>query len=381
MKANIPPSKVMIMAGEASGDLLAGSLVNALKKTSAQIQFSGMGGRHMRDAGVDVFLDPAQISVVGIFEVLTHLPKILGAMRLIKQRIKRQKPDLLILIDFPDFNLRIAKIAKKYGVKVLYYVSPQIWAWRYSRVHTIKKRIDHMAVLFPFEKVIYDNEQIPATFVGHPLSQMVKASLPTDAIYRELSVDPNKPVISLMPGSRRQEVQRMLPLILQAIPLIQQQIPNVQFIMPIPKAVKSIVDAMSVPANIKLVLDNTYNALAISDAAITKSGTVTLETALMGVPMVIIYKIANTTYQIAKRLVRTPFIGLCNIVAQEMLAKELIQHDANPQAIADEVISLLQDSQKHQHIAQRFHEVGDELRSINGADRTRDVVLEMLNSD
>ncbi len=233
------PKKILILAGEASGDLLASQLCQSLQTKFSAIELFGMGGKQMHAAGVDILVDSDQLAVVGGLEILTHLSDIRATFKTIKKTIKTKNPDLVILVDYPGFNLRIAKFAKKYGCKVLFYVSPQIWAWRYRRIHHIKKYIDRMAVLFSFEEAIYKNKNIPVSFFEHPLVDSVAPNMTRENAYQTFQLDPNKPIVALFPGSRKQEVSRMLPLMMRAIPKIQQSVPAAQFVLPLANSIST----------------------------------------------------------------------------------------------------------------------------------------------
>ena len=333
---------ILIIAGEPSGDLLGAHLAQSLKALDPSLKLAGMGGKHMREAGVTIFINVDKLAVVGFLEVLQQFRHIYQAIRILKKYFQTTPPpDLVVFIDYPGFNLHMAKKAKKAGIKVLYYVSPQIWAWRYGRIKKIKKIVDHMAVLFDFEKDIYQKESIPVSFVGHPLANAPKPLSSKQAIFEQFDLDPNKPIVALFPGSREQEINKLLPILAQSTQLIRVQIPTVQFILPVAsnlnfKKILSFLDP-----KIKVTQNNTDRVLAIAHAAVAASGTVTLEIALQQVPVVIIYKVSPLTFWLGKKIIHVPFIGLCNLVAQERVAVELLQQAATPQAIADEVLQLL----------------------------------------
>lgn len=332
-----------MIAGEASGDLLGANLADELLRVKPDLKLIGMGGKQMRQAGVEIIFDNQSMDIIGWWEVIKNIAIIRKAMRKIKSILESNPPDLLILIDYPGFNLRIAKLAKQYGVKVLYYVSPQIWAWKYGRINTIRECVDHIAVLFAFEEDIYRRENVPVTFVGHPLASLVNASDSPDTIYQRYGLNPQYPIIALFPGSRRQEVQRLLPIILSATHLIRAAIPGVQWVMPLASSLRIEDLQPHLTSDIKVVANDTYNLLSVCTAAIVKSGTGTLEVALSQVPLVIIYKGNFLNYWIARAVVRVKQIGLCNIVAQKSIAKELIQSAVTPENIATEMIRLITD--------------------------------------
>jgi len=372
------PKKILILAGEASGDLLAAHLCQAIQKKIPAVTLFGMGGKQMREAGVDILVDSDQIAVVGGLEILTHLSELRAAFKTIKQAIKNHRPDLVVLVDYPGFNLRMAKFAKKFDCKVLFYVSPQIWAWRYRRIHHIKKTIDHMAVLFSFEEAIYQKENVPVTFVGHPILDAAVPTISREKAYQRFDLNPDKPIIALFPGSRKQEVSRMLPLIMNATREIRQSVPEVQFVLPLANSLNRSDIASLITSDITVIEDNTYNVLSICTTAIAVSGTVTLEIALHRVPLVIIYKMAALSYWIAKRLIKTKYIGLCNIVAEDSVAKELIQNEASKEAIAEESLRLLTDPSYRLEIIQKMAKVRENLGNSGGSEQAASVAIKLL---
>ena len=340
--------RIMIVAGEASGDIYGAGLIRAVHAIDPAFRFFGIGGARMREAGAETIADSADMAVVGLVEVLKHFDVIAPAFLHLKRTLQNDPPDLLILVDYPGFNLRLAKVAKKAGVKVLYYISPQIWAWRQGRVKKIKKLVDHMAVILPFEAPLYEKAGVPVSFVGHPMADRVKTELSHTEAASSFGLDPSRPIVGLFPGSRRSEVSRLLPVILDAAQLLQQQFPQVQFVLPLASTLSE-ADLAPYLAGHQLDITTTreriHDLIKACDAVIAVSGTVTLEIALVGTPLVIIYKPAPLTYQLAVRLVKVDHIGLCNIVAGETVAQELIQDDASPQRIAQEIGRILSDRQ------------------------------------
>ncbi|MEI7817782.1 MAG: lipid-A-disaccharide synthase, partial [Desulfuromonadales bacterium] len=312
--------RIMIVAGEASGDIYGADLVTESNKLATDIHFSGIGGTRMREAGVETLVDSSDMAVVGLVEVIKHFDVISSAFRKLKQILLDTPPDLLILIDYPGFNLRLAKVAKKAGVKVLYYISPQIWAWRQGRVKKIARLVDHMAVILPFEAAFYEKAGIPVTFVGHPMLDLVKVAIDRSAAATSFNLDPAQKIVGLFPGSRRNEIERLLPVIIGAATKLKERFPDIQFILPLASTLSNddiIPQLKAAGLGVTTTRDRIHDMIRACDAVISVSGTVTLEIALVGTPMVIIYKLSPLTYQIAKRLVKVPNIGLCNIVAGE----------------------------------------------------------------
>lgn len=372
----------MIIAGEASGDLHAAKLVNAVLRQRPDIQFFGIGGSNMRDASVDTLVDARDMAVVGLVEIWAHRKVIFGALRQMRDILRTNPPDLLILVDYPEFNLRLAKTAKQCGVKVLYYISPQIWAWRQHRVKTIRQRVDHMAVVFPFEVAFYQQHHVPVTFVGHPLVDEVKPSENRRVLRQQFGLDDDQTVIGLFPGSRHSEIRRLLPIILQSARLFKQKHPTVQFLLPLaPTLTKEdlaiyLTEYQDLP--ITVVTDKTYDVIASVDAIVTVSGTVTLEIALLGTPMVIINRVARLTYLLVRRMVKIAHIGLCNIVANRRVVPELIQDDATPEKIVHELERILNDTAYRQKMISDLGTIEAMLGKPGGIENAAALTLSLL---
>ena len=381
--AKMSSKTALIIAGEPSGDLLGAHLAKSLKTLDPTIRLAGMGGKHMRNADVEVFINAENLAIIGFLEILWNFNALCQAMHTLKRYLKKTPPDLIIFIDYPGFNLHMAKEAKKVGIKVLYYVSPQVWAWRYKRIKKIKKYVDHMAVLFDFEKLIYQRENIPVSFVGHPLANTEALTTPLSRmeICKQLNIDPNKPIVALFPGSRKQEINKLLPIMLQAAKLIQIKIlSNVQFILPLALNLDPEKIRVFLPSEIKVIYDNVPQALTIAHAAVAASGTITLEIALQKVPLIIIYKVSPLTFWFAKKLVRVSFVGLCNLVAQECVAVELLQQAATPQAIANEVFELLNNNNYRQSIIKKLACIRSQLNRGNTAKNAAKIAYNLIFS-
>lgn len=350
----------MIVAGEASGDIYGADLITEALKLAPDLHFFGIGGARMRESGVETLVDSSVMAVVGFVEVIKHFDVISSAFNRLKQILLNDPPELLILIDYPGFNLRLAKVARKAGVKVLYYISPQIWAWRQGRVKKIARLVDHMAVILPFEAPFYQQAGVPVTFVGHPMLDLVNVTLDRSAAATSFGLDPSRNIVGLFPGSRRNETERLLPVIIAAAAKLKERFPDIQFILPLASTLNSddIVPLLSAAGlDVTITRERIHDMIRACDAVISVSGTVTLEIALVGTPMVIIYKLSPLTYQLAKHLVKVPNIGLCNIVAGETVVQELIQDQANPAAIAAEVGKLLTDQTYRAPIVRKLGEV------------------------
>ena len=375
---------VMIIAGEASGDLHGAKLVRNAKHKQADINFYGIGGEHMRAAGVHTYVDSKDMAVVGLVEILAHRKVIFGALNKMRELISSHPPDLLVLVDYPEFNLRLAAHAKKHGVKVLFYISPQIWAWRQYRVKKIKRLVDMMAVVFPFEAAFYVKHHVPVEFVGHPLVDEVKPSASKIELQQDFGLDQDKTTIGLFPGSRKSEIKRLFAIILQSARLLKQSHPNLQFVLPLsntldPGDLQPLLDEYPDLA-IKVIRDRPYDVMHVSDLILTVSGTVTLEIALIGTPLVIINKVAAFTYMLVHRLLKIDHIGLCNIVANKRIAPELIQYDATPQRIAQTMSSLLDNPQTLQSMREELGSIEEKLGTGGGIEKISDLTLKMLAS-
>ncbi len=373
--------RIMIVAGEASGDIYGADLVTESNKLATDIHFSGIGGTRMREAGVETLVDSSDMAVVGLVEVIKHFDVISSAFRKLKQILLDTPPDLLILIDYPGFNLRLAKVAKKAGVKVLYYISPQIWAWRQGRVKKIARLVDHMAVILPFEAAFYEKAGVPVTFVGHPMLDLVKVAIDRSAAATSFNLDPAQKIVGLFPGSRRNEIERLLPVIIGAATKLKERFPEIQFILPLASTLSNddiIPQLKAAGLGVTTTRDRIHDMIRACDAVISVSGTVTLEIALVGTPMVIIYKLSPLTYQIAKRLVKVPNIGLCNIVAGETVVKELIQDDANSEEIATEISALLTNQSYHSSIVGKLGEVRSKLGRNKASARVAQLLCNMM---
>lgn len=373
----------MIVAGEASGDLHGSNLVKETRRRDPEVVFFGIGGPLMRAAGVETLVDSSEMAVIGLVEVLAHSGVIYRAYRALKAAIKNDPPDLLILIDYPDFNLLIARLAKKAGVKVLYYISPQVWAWRVGRVKKIARLVDRMAVVFPFEVPFYERVGVPVSFVGHPLAETVRPTVAREAAIAAFGLQPARRTVGLFPGSRHGEIARLFPTILAAAGALRERYPELQFILPLaPSLTREDLEPQLSAAglDVTVIEGRTYDVMQVCDAIVTVSGTVTLEIALMGVPMVIIYKVSPLTYQVGKRLIRVDHIGICNIVAGERVVPELIQHDAEPAIIADAIGRFLDDRDYAAAVREKLRQVKNNLGSGGGSAKVAALVLEMLGS-
>lgn len=373
----------MIVAGEASGDIYGADLVCEAHRLDPELHFLGIGGRRMREAGVETLVDSADMAVVGLVEVLKHFDVISAAFLKLKKILREDPPALLILIDYPGFNLRLAKVARRAGVKVLYYVSPQIWAWRRGRVRKIARLVDHMAVILPFEAAFYERAGVPVTFVGHPLLDMVQVSMSREQAAASFGLDPTRRIVGLFPGSRKNEIERLLPVIIDSARVLEKQLPGIQFVVPIASTLNQADLAphfLAAGIDVTFTHERIHDLIRACDAVISVSGTVTLEVALIGTPMVIIYKLSPLTYLLAKRLVKIEHIGLCNIIAGETVVRELIQHEANPTLIAAEMEKILGDESYASEIRQKLSAVRSQLKRGGASANVARLALSVMDS-
>lgn len=372
---------VMFSAGESSGDQHAAHMFQELRKQRPAIRGIGMGGSKMRQAGIEIRFDSSGIGVIGLVEILKHYGEIRRALRLMEQLVVDEKPDLLVCVDYKEFNLKLARFAKRQGVKVLFYVSPQVWAWRPGRVETYGKAIDMMAVIFPFETAYYDAKNVPVRYVGHPSVDKVHPQRSKQEDFAVFGLDATRPVVGVLPGSRGNEIKRMLPVMLQAVTLLSRRFPQVQFLLPQADSVsdevlQSYLRDCAVP--VKVVKQQTYDAVQCCDAVMTTSGTASLEIALLQVPMLIAYRLSPLTYWLGKQLVKIPFIGLPNIIAGKAIVKELIQDEVSAENLADEIQRLLFDTAYRQEVLAELQRVKTLLGEGGGSKNMADLALQML---
>jgi len=373
--------RIFIAAGEASGDLHASHLVKAMLELEPSLSFYGMGGGKLRDAGAHIIFDISEISVMGITEVIHRLGYLYRVFRQIGKSFKKERPDLIILIDYPEFNLRLAKAAKRLNIPILYYISPQIWAWRTNRIKKIGKLVDKMVVVFPFELPLYEREGIDVSFVGHPLLDIVKVIKSKEENIKRFGLDEQKTTIGLLPGSRLSEVKMILPAMIGAAQQLNIQFKNLQFILPIAPGLKKEEIAKltkSTTIAITVVDDSIYEVIDSSHIVIVASGTATLETALLSTPMVIIYKMSPLSYLIGKKLVKVKYIGMPNIIADKNVVPELIQDRATAENITYETARMLEDRSYHQSICQELSSVKGKLGEAGASKRVANIALNML---
>lgn len=370
-----------MIAGEASGDLHGSHLVKEMLSLDPTLQFYGVGGKKMKNEGVELIADSKEMAVVGITEVLLKLKRIYQIYRKLKNSLTSNSPSLVILIDYPDFNLRFAREAKKKNIPIVYYISPQVWAWRKGRIKKIGRLIKKMIVIFPFEKKIYEEAQIDVDFVGHPLLDAIRSQFSREEAFQQFSLSSGVTTIGLLPGSRMNEVKRHLPPMIEAIPLISKQINPVQFIIPVAPGldlgeVQNLVGSKR--ENIRVVENNIYDVMRISDVVIVASGTATIEAAIMGAPMIVVYRVSPLTYLLGKMLIKVKNIGMVNIIAGKTVVPELIQKDVTPEKITSAVVQILENPSKQEEIKKELNSLKEKIGKSGASFRAAQIIISLL---
>ncbi|MFC1885189.1 lipid-A-disaccharide synthase [Thermodesulfobacteriota bacterium] len=389
VKSSIPSADkkesklALIIAGEASADLHGSNLVKAIKRLDPSFSFLGIGGDKMKQAGVEILFNSSEMAVVGATEALGKIRTIYRAAKEIKSRLKTDCPDLLILIDYPEFNIHIAHTAKKAKVPVLYFISPQIWAWRKGRVKKIVRRIDRMAVILPFEKAFYEERGVRVDYVGHPILDSMPVQSNREEFMKNKDLASTFPVIGLIPGSREEEVKRMLPPMIEAAEILSGRSSKIRCILSIaptisPNLIRSILYNYHI--KIDLCHSNIYDVLSVCHAAMVTSGTATLETALMGIPMVVAYKLSKLSYWVGRLVVDVPYISLANLIAGEQVVTELLQHDVTPERIAEEMSKLIYDNKTRDEMISKMRNIKSRLGEGGASRKTAEIAVEMVKS-
>jgi len=368
---------VVIVAGEASADLHASNLVKVMKQWEPGIVFWGIGGKKMEEAGVKLILSSSDMAVVGLTEAFSKFRTLARASKQLKYILKNARPDLLILLDYPGFNIHIAKAAKQFHVPVLYYIAPQVWAWRRGRVKKIARRVNHMAVILPFEEEFFKNSGINVDYVGHPILDCIAQKNTSPQI------EQNFPVIGIVPGSRREEIRNLLPVMIRSAEILENHYGGIKCLLPLAPTidaefVQSFIDSSNVSINITVCRNSIYDVLSSCDIAMVTSGTATLETAVMGIPMVIVYKVSPISYWLAKKVIKTSFIGLVNLVAGEKVVPELIQYEATPERLAEEVLNILENQGVIDIMKNKMKYVKESLGNAGASEKTAQIAIKMI---
>ncbi len=380
--------KIMFVVGEASGDAHAAHLVEALRQRSPEIDFEFFGstGNKLRQLGVETIVKADDLAIIGLLEIARALPMFWRIFKKLKQTAIERKPDAIILVDFPDFNLKLAKTLKRNSLPIIYYVSPQLWAWRSHRVKTIAKYVDLLLAILPFEKKWYSERGVEhVEFVGHPMVGEVQPKISKTEFCIKHNLKPEKPIVALLAGSRRKEVSKILPAILDAVEILHKTNGEIQFVLAVAQN-RKLEDIQTIirqskahNPNITIVQNETYEAVASADAAVVASGTATLETGLLNTPLVIVYKVSAHNYHTLRHLVNVPHYGLINLIADERLAKELIQNDCNGEKIAEEISRLLL-PEVNQKFRKRLLEISSSLGNGGASKKAAEAVLQYILS-
>lgn len=375
-------ASIVVVAGDPSGDAHAARLVETLKTTQPALTFSGLGGPAMQQAGVALLDDLTHTAAIGPFDAARHLGRFWRAKRLLDAHLRAHRPDLVLLVDFGDYNLPvIAPLVHRHGIPILYYISPQVWAWGRWRLRYIRRYVARMLVFFPFEETFYQRERIPVAWVGHPLIEHARPSMTKDAAGRYFGLNPWRRTVGLLPGSRVDEVRRHLPLMIAIARRIAWHMPGVQFLLPkAPALPRAPLDANPSHAGVDIHVaeGSVYDALQLMEAAVVASGTATLEAALFEVPMAVVYRASWPTYVAARMVLRIPDVALVNVVAGRRLVPEFVQHGARPERIAQELIGLLRDDARSEKIKEGLREVRTRLGPPGAVDRAAFAILEYL---
>jgi lipid-A-disaccharide synthase len=372
----------MIVAGEASGDLHGAVLARELLAMDSSMKLSGIGGAGMAATGVTILYDISRLAVMGIIEVISRLKDIRSAMKTLEKQFEMNRPDLLILIDYPGFNLELARRAKKYNIPVLYYISPKIWAWREGRITRIKKYVDRMAVILPFEKKYYKGHGFEVDFVGNPLLDQVQPTLTSNEFKIQYGIDHDATIIGIMPGSRKQEIAKILPVFMETALLLNEKIKKCVFLLPLASTLTeddlNEHGVMDDRLDIRIIKENRYETMAACDAAMAASGTLTMELGILQVPMVVCYRISKLTHFLAKPFIKAEYASLVNLVAEKEVVTELLQQEATPENIYREILPLLLNQEARDSMKQELFNVSKQLGEPGASKRTARLAMEML---
>ena len=381
--------RILMSCGEPSGDLYAGALVSELRARVPGVEIAGLGGDHFAQAGGQLLAHYRGLSATGLTEPLRVVPRALALIRSLTEAARTFKPDVFVPIDFPDVNFRLMAAMKKLGVPVAYYIGPQLWAWRPWRMRAMRRDVSKVIVIFPFEEAIYRDAGVPVEFVGHPLVEMSEAAVAgrsREQLRHELGLDPARPTVALLPGSRRNELERLVPVIAGALPGLAARLEHAQFVV---AAAPHLADALFAPLlraaaplhrPLTLVRDRTDAVLAAADVAITASGTATVQGAIHGCPMVVIYKLSPMTYRLGKPFVKVDTYAMANLIARQRLVPELIQDGCTPERIVEEAVSLADDRARRAAVIAGLREVRNRLAMPGASGRAADAVLDIARA-
>lgn len=373
---------IAIIAGEASGDILGAGLIRSLRKRYPKARFVGIGGDEMIAEGFHSLVPLERLSVMGLVEVLGRIRELFSIRARLLEYFFTTPPDVVIGIDSPDFTLAIERRCREAGIPSVHYVSPSVWAWRQKRIFKIAKSVDLMLTLFPFEARFYEEHNVPVAFVGHPLADRIPMQPDTGAARKALGLNPDQPVLAVLPGSRGGEVERLGTLFLEASRWLQERRPDIQLVIPCvnrdrEKQVEGLVEALEVKLPVTLVRGRSREVMAASDVVLLASGTATLEAMLLKRPMVVGYRLSNLSYKLLSRLVKVPWVALPNLLAQQGLVPELLQDDATPEALGAAVLERMENTEEREQLQQAFTELHESLRQ-NADERAATAISELM---
>jgi lipid-A-disaccharide synthase len=370
---------VLVTCGEASGDLYAGDLVRHLRARTGPLEVFGLGGDRLEAEGGRLLAHVRDLAVAGLLEVLRHLRRLRAVFHSVLEEVDRERPDLAVLVDYADFNLRLARALKQRGVPVVYYVSPQVWAWRRGRVRAIRETVAHMIVIFPFEEPLYREAGVPATFVGHPLLDLARPAADPAAFLAAHGLDASRPVLAVLPGSRRQEVAHNLPAIAGALRLVRERRPDVQPALAIaPSLDAALFDEALRGLPVVRVAGETHALMSAASAGIVASGTATVEAALLDLPFVVVYRVSPVTYALGRPFVKVPYFAMANLIAGRAVVRELIQGDFRPEAVAGEALALLGDPGRREAVRAGLADARSRLGPPGASGRAASIVVSLL---
>jgi lipid-A-disaccharide synthase len=375
-------ARLLVSSGEPSGDLYAAELVRHLRGSIPDLDVFGLGGDRMAEQGADLVAHVRDLAVVGLVEVLRHLRRLRGVFRSLLRQVDERRPDLAVLVDYPDFHLRLARELKRRGVPVVYYVSPQLWAWRRGRIRTIRETVAHMIVIFPFEEALYREAGVPATFVGHPLVDTVRPAADREAFLASVGLDPSRPLLLALPGSRPQEVAHNLPPLVDGLRLVSAQRPGVQLALAIAPGLPQSVFAGTLEGlSITPLAGRTHELMSSANAGVVASGTATVEAALLGLPMVVVYRLSALTYALGRPFVRVPHFAMVNLIAGREVVKELIQKDFTGPRVAAEALRLLEGPGALEDVRSGLSDVRQQLGGPGASGRAAQVALRVIDEN
>lgn len=372
--------KLMMIAGEVSGDQHGAALIQEMKKKNPEIEIFGIGGMLMIQAGLRAYYTISSLQVHGIIEVIRHLPRLYRILWNMREALVEEKPQILILIDYPGFNLKVAQYAKQIGVPVVFFNSPQIWAWRKRRLYKIQKYVDHMLVLYPFEQKIYEEAQVPVSFIGHPASDVQVSAERIQTFQHEKQLSKEQPIVAILPGSRPSEIKQHLPILVQALVLLREKQPHLRVLLPMvnsidPTLVKEIIASSEVP--IELVYHRFWEVISVANVAIVASGTATLQTALQQTPFIVIYRVSAFTYWLGKKLAQVAYICIVNILLNREIVPELLQHEFTPERVSEKIHHLLEDASAQKKMQTSFRELKAQIHTGGTYRKAAEILLDL----